>query len=469
MKSFFPDDFLWGAAAAANQYEGAYAEGGKGLCIQDVMPGGSRRPPTDAPTSGNLKLAASDFYHRWEEDIALMAECGLKTFRTSIAWSRIFPRGDETEPNEEGLVFYDRVFAKLRESGIEPVVTLSHYETPLHLARRYDGWADPRLISFFERYARTVMERYKGIVRCWLTFNEINNILNAPLTAGGIWTPAERLSKQTLFEAIHNELVASALATKAAHEIDPDNKVGCMVIASPFYPLTPAPEDALAALDAERANLLFSDVHVRGEYPAYAARYFEENGIDPHFIRNDQETLKKYPVDFIGLSYYFSSCASASEKTGDGLPHGGSGNPFLEKSQWGWTIDPKGLRYVLNTLYDRYRMPLFIVENGLGARDRLIRGDDGSCIIEDDYRIAFLRDHLIQVNEALHDGVGIMGYTMWSFADIVSASTAQFSKRYGLVYVDRNDDGSGSLARFRKKSFYWYKDIIASNGENLDR
>ncbi len=469
MKSYFPKDFLWGGATAANQYEGAYSEGGKGLSIQDVMPGGSRRPPTNEPTADNLKLVASDFYHRWREDIALMAECGFKTYRTSIAWSRIFPMGEEAVPNEEGLSFYESVFLECRKYGIEPVVTLSHYETPLNLARKYDGWKDRRLIGFFEKYARTVMQRYRGLVRYWLTFNEINNILTAPLTAGGIWTPTEQLSKQDLFEAIHHELVASALVTRSAHEIDSGNKVGCMLLASPYYPLTPSPEDAFAALDADRANLLFGDVHARGKYPAYAARYFEQNGVRPDFMCEGAEILSSYPVDFIGLSYYYSSCASARPQGGKSSEsaHGGVDNPCLEKSQWGWPIDPKGLRYVLNTLYDRYEKPLFIVENGLGALDTLTMDANGAPSVQDDYRIRYLNDHLCQVNEALHDGVDVMGYTLWSSIDIVSASTAQLSKRYGLIYVDRNDDGSGTLKRYRKKSFYWYRDVISSNGEAL--
>lgn len=464
----FPVDFLWGGAVAANQCEGAYDEDGKGWSTQDLAPKGIVGPITDHPTEDNLKLQGIDFYHRYKEDIALFAEMGFRVFRFSIAWSRIFPNGDEEVPNEAGLAFYDDLIDECRRHGMEPLVTLSHYETPYHLAKAYDGWCSRKLITFFQRYCKCVMGRYKGKVHYWLTFNEINSILHNPYLSGGILTPKEKLSKSALYQAIHHELVASALVTKMAHEIDPDNKVGCMVIGIPSYPLTPNPDDVIANMEQDRHNLYFTDVQARGAYPKYLNRYFKENGIQIQMEEGDEEILKN-SVDFISFSYYMSTCGCADpnahpQTAGNIIP--GVANPYLRSSQWGWQIDPKGLRYLLNQFYDHYQKPLFIVENGLGARDELIE-KDGVLTVEDDYRIEYMREHLLQVEEAIEDGVEVMGYTSWGCIDLVSASTAQMSKRYGFIYVDRNDDGSGSMARYRKKSFYWYRDVIASNGASL--
>ena len=456
----FPDGFLWGGATAANQLEGAYDVGGKGLSVQDVMPRGIMAPPTDVPTPDNLKLEAIDFYHRYAEDIALLAEMGFKVFRFSIAWSRIFPLGDETEPNEEGLAFYDRVLDELEKHGIEPLVTISHYETPLHLARTYDGWADRRMIGFFERYG--------GRVRYWLTFNEINSVLHEPFMSGGIATPKGELSDQDLYQAIHHELVASAAATRIAHEVDPDIRVGCMILAIPFYPLTPDPRDVWAAKQAERDNYAFGDVHVRGAYPGYFLRKLAERGVELDITEADRELLAEHTVDFVSFSYYMSSCETAVQEreAGGGNLMGGVVNPTLEVSEWGWAIDPLGLRTILNDYWDRWNKPLFIVENGLGAKDVLVQGADGPTV-EDDYRIDYMNDHLVEVREAIADGVQVLGYTSWGCIDLVSASTAQMSKRYGFIYVDRDDDGTGTLERYRKKSFGWYRDLIASNGATL--
>lgn len=465
----FPEGFLWGGAVAANQCEGAYDEDGKGLSVQDVLPHGIRGERTEAPTSDNMKLRGIDFYHRYREDIRLFAEMGFKVFRTSIAWSRIFSNGDEDRPNEAGLEFYDRVFDECHEYGIEPLVTISHYETPLHLAEKYNGWTDRRMIGFYETYVRTIFERYKGKVKYWLTFNEINSILHAPFMSGGISAPADTLTEQDLYQAAHHELVASALATKIAHEIMPDAKIGCMILSMPTYPLTPSPDDVIAVMEAEHKNYFFGDVHVRGRYPGYMKRYFREHGIEIEFAPGDEEILKN-TVDFVSFSYYMSCCASADEtkqKRGNGNLLGGVPNPTLKASEWGWQIDPKGLRYVLNMFWDRYQKPLFIVENGLGAVDILTEDEHGNKTVEDDYRIQYLHDHLVQVGEAIRDGVDVMGYTSWGCIDLVSASTAELKKRYGYIYVDRKDDGSGTMERYRKKSFYWYKDVIASNGENL--
>lgn len=465
----FPADFLWGGSVSANQLEGAYLENGKGLSIQDVMPNGIMTPPTAEPTEDNMKLIGIDFYHRYKEDIKLLAEMGFKVFRTSIAWSRIFPKGDELEPNEKGLQFYDDLFDECRKYGIEPLVTISHYETPLHLSREYDGWINRKMVGFYERYVRTIFARYKDKVKYWLTFNEINSILEHPFISGGISTPKDQLTKQELYQAVHHEFVASALAVKIGHEINPNFKIGCMVIAMPIYPLTPDPDDVIRVMEADHQNTFFADVHVRGHYPGYMKRYLRENGITIHFEPGDEEILT-HTVDFISFSYYQSSCEtadSAKQIKGEGNLIGGVPNPHLKASDWGWQIDPQGLRYIMNAFYDRYQKPLFIVENGLGALDDLITYANGEKTVEDDYRIDYLKQHLIQVAEAIQDGVELMGYATWGCIDLVSATTAQLKKRYGFIYVDRHDDGSGTLERYRKKSFYWYKDVIQTNGGSL--
>ncbi|HEM5963685.1 TPA: glycoside hydrolase family 1 protein [Streptococcus suis] len=476
MTKTFPKNFLCGGATAANQLEGAYNLDGKGLSVQDVTPKGGVPEPgkispliTEVPTPDNLKLEGIDFYHRYKEDIALFAEKGFKVFRLSIAWSRIFPNGDDTEPNEAGLAFYDKIFDELAKYNIEPLVTLSHYETPLHLARKYNGWANRQLIEFYARYVKTVFTRYKDKVKYWLTFNEVNSVLHAPFMSGGISTSPEQLSKQDLYQAVHHELVASALATKIGHEINPNFKIGCMVLSMPAYAMTANPLDQLAVRDFENQNYLFSDLHARGKYPNYIKRFFKENQIEIQFAPGDKELMEEHTVDFISFSYYMSVAVAHNPEdyeTGRGNILGGMKNPYLESSEWGWQIDPIGLRLVLNDYYDRYQLPLFIVENGLGAKDVLVDGPNGPTV-EDDYRIDYLEKHLRQVAEAIEDGVELWGYTTWGPIDLVSASTAELSKRYGFIYVDRNDDGTGTLERFKKKSFWWYKEVIASNGQSL--
>jgi 6-phospho-beta-glucosidase len=466
----FPADFLWGGATAANQIEGGYIDGGKGPSIQDVMPRGIAAPRTEKPTPDNLKHIGIDFYNRYADDIALFAEMGFTVFRFSIAWSRIFPNGNDEKPNEEGLDFYDRVLDELDRHGITPLVTISHYETPLHLTETYNGWVSRELISFYERYVRVLFDRYGSRVKYWLTFNEINSVLHAPLMSGGINTPLEQLTASDLYQAVHHELIASALATRIAHETIPDVKVGCMLIAMPSYPLTPDPADVLAVMQADHANLMFGDVHVRGHYPGYALRYFRDNGIHLDITDEDREILT-HTVDFVSFSYYMSSCETADpakQIKGEGNIVGGVPNPTLEGSEWGWQIDPIGLRIIANQFWDRWQKPLFVVENGLGAKDQLVEVD-GVRTVLDDYRIAYLNDHLVQLGEAIADGVQVLGYTSWGPIDLVSATTAQMSKRYGFIYVDRNDDGTGTLDRYRKKSFDWYRQVIATNGANLVR
>jgi 6-phospho-beta-glucosidase len=389
-------------------------------------------------------------------------------FRFSIAWSRIFPCGDEETPNAEGLAYYSRILDELEKHGIEPLVTISHYETPLHLARAYNGWTSRELIGFYERYCRTLFEHFGSRVKYWLTFNEINSILQEPFLSGGIATSKDQLSQQDLYQAIHHELVASARATKLAHELMPGAQVGCMIIALPVYPLTPDPTDVVAAMHTAHDSYAFGDIHCRGEYPGYLLRHFRENGIELEITDQDRADLA-HTVDFVSFSYYMSICETADPaKKMDwaGNIMGGVPNPTLKASQWGWPIDPQGLRVIMNDYWERWQKPLFIVENGLGAVDELVEVDGVKTVV-DDYRIAYLNDHLIQAREAIADGVQLLGYTTWGCIDLVSAATAQLSKRYGFIYVDRHDDGTGTLTRYRKKSFDWYRQVITTNGATL--
>lgn len=459
----FPDDFLWGGAVAANQVEGAYREDGKGLSTSDVQPQGVFGPVVErVEGDSGIKDVAIDFYHRYPEDIKLFAEMGFSCLRVSIAWTRIFPNGDEQHPNEAGLAFYDKLFDELAAHNITPLVTLSHYEMPWGLVKQYGGWASRQTIGFFERYARIVFTRYKTKVKLWLTFNEINMSLHAPMTGVGL---PETSSKGEVYQAIHHQLVASALAVKACHEIIADARIGNMLLGGLMYPLTCKPEDILETLQENRAWQFFGDVQCRGVYPGYMQRFFRDNDIQIDITDADREALKS-TVDFISFSYYMTGCVTADEALNQQargnilsmVPH-----PHLASSEWGWQIDPVGLRTLLNVLWDRYQKPLFIVENGLGAKD----SPDADGVVQDDYRISYLNDHLVQVREAIEDGVEVMGYTSWGPIDLVSASKAELSKRYGFIYVDRDDSGKGTLARSRKKSFYWYKEVIATKGASL--
>lgn len=465
----FPVNFLWGGATAANQCEGAYNEDGKGLSIQDVLPHGFGAR-TEKPTADNLKLKGIDHYHRYKEDIALFGEMGFKVYRFSIAWSRIFPSGEEETPNEAGLLFYDHVLDECEKYGIEPLVTISHYETPLALAEKYNGWTDRRMIGFYLKYCKVLFERYKGRVKYWITFNEINSLLRQPFMSGAINTPKDQLNMQDLYQAMHHELVASAKAVKLAHEIDADNKVGCMVVGITIYPLTPNPDDILKVMDLDNDLYFFLDVHCRGDYPYFAKRRFDEMGIRLNITEEDRAALRN-TVDFVSFSYYSSNCATADPSLGEpsrsNMTPELRKNPYSSVTEWGWQIDPKGLRYTLNRLYARYQLPLFVAENGLGAKDQLIPDGEGSFTVNDDYRIAYMKEHIIQMHEAVKDGVEVMGYTAWGCIDLISCSTAEIEKRYGFIYVDLNSDGSGTLARYKKKSFDWYKEVIRSNGENL--
>ncbi|EPG1404450.1 glycoside hydrolase family 1 protein [Listeria monocytogenes] len=482
VKKQFPKGFLWGGATAANQVEGAYDVDGKGLSTADMVkfiPKEERtqdhaldvsKAEIEAIIAGKVegrfpKRDGVDFYHHYKEDIALFAEMGFKTFRLSLNWARIFPNGDDKEPNEKGLEFYDKVFDELLKYDIEPLVTLSHYETPLNLTLKYNGWADRRVIGFFTNYAETVFKRYKNKVKYWLTFNEINVISLSAYTGGGVLLEDAKNPLELSYQAGHHQFVASALATKLAHEIIPGSQVGCMLARMAIYPATNNPDDILKAQYENQQNLFFTDVHARGEYPSFMNRFFQENDI--HIVKEvgDDEILKAHTVDFISFSYYMSLSATASPE-GDrsaGNLMGGVKNEYLESSDWGWQIDPKGLRWTLNDLYSRYELPLFIVENGLGAYDTV--EEDGK--IHDDYRIDYLRKHIEQMKEAIADGVDLIGYTSWGPIDLVSASTSEMSKRYGFIYVDQDDWGKGTLERSRKDSFFWYKKVIETNGEDL--
>ncbi|ACS85209.1 glycoside hydrolase family 1 protein [Musicola paradisiaca] len=463
MQKTFPDGFLWGGSMAANQVEGAWDDAGKGVSTSDLQPQGVHGHAVErANRPANIKDVAIDFYHRYPEDIQLFAEMGFKVLRTSIAWTRIYPNGDETEPNEAGLGFYDRLFDEMIRHGIQPLITLSHYEMPYGLVEKYDGWGGRETIACFERYARTVFSRYRDKVKYWLTFNEINMALHAPFT--GVGLRGER-TKQAIYQAIHHQLVASARAVKACHEIIPDAKIGNMLLGGVRYPITCKPADVLKAQSVNREWLFFGDVQARGAYPNWIQRYFRENDIHVQMTEQDSADLRE-TVDFISFSYYMSGCAAAEPEqypTSRGNIMKMIPNPHLASSEWGWQIDPEGLRYLLNELHDRYQKPLFIVENGLGAKD--VPQADGT--IHDDYRIQYLKEHLIQVREAIADGVDLLGYTSWGPIDLVSAGTAQMSKRYGFIYVDRDDDGQGTLERRRKQSFFWYQQVIKSNGGSL--
>jgi len=463
----FPEGFLWGGAVAANQLEGAYQEDGKGLSTADVSPNGIMSDPDFSMEQFNLYHEGIDFYHKYKEDIALFAEMGFKAFRFSIAWTRIFPNGDEQQPNEKGLAFYENVIDELLNYNIEPVITISHYEMPIGLVKNYGGWKNRKVVDFYERYARTLFERFKGKVKYWMTFNEINVLLHAPFTGGGLLFEDGVRNEQDIYQAAHHQFVASSLAVKAGHEIIPDSQIGCMIAASVTYPYSSKPEDMFAALSKDRNTLFFADVQSRGYYPTYINNYFVEQGIELEIEEGDLQLLQDYTVDYIGFSYYMSFVASTSpehqDQTTAGNLFSGVENPYLKSSEWGWQIDPVGLRTVCNQLYDRYQKPLFIVENGLGAVDKV--EEDGS--IQDDYRIEYLQEHMREMKNAIADGVEIMGYTSWGPIDLVSASTAELRKRYGYIYVDRDSEGKGTNNRIKKKSFDWYKHVIATNGEEL--
>lgn len=479
-QTVFPENFLWGGATAANQLEGAYLADGKGLSVADAMPGGKIRfevlgsPEFDLTIDEEKYVYPNhkgiSYYEHFKEDIALFAEMGFKCYRFSIAWSRIFPQGDELEPNEAGLKFYDQVIDECLKYGIEPVITISHYEMPLNLAKKYGGWKNRELIAFYERYAKVVLTRFHRKVKYWMTFNEINSALHFPALSQGMVLSNGAGDFKNIAQAWHNQFVASSLAVKIGHELDPDLKIGCMIIYATTYSLDANPVNQAATMEQNQIfNYYCADVQVRGEYPGYTNRFLNSRGVkfeDLDITKEDLDLLKAYPVDYVGFSYYMSSAVTVTGDESDtvaGNLLGGVRNPFLKASEWGWQIDPVGLRIALNELYNRYQKPVFVVENGLGAVDEITA--EGQII--DDYRIDYLRAHIEQMAKAIEDGVDLMGYTPWGCIDLVSASTGEMSKRYGFIYVDLDDKIEGSGKRMKKKSFDWYKQVIATNGADL--
>lgn len=473
------NDFLWGGALAANQCEGAWKEDGKGDSVPDHCTRGSNKKGRDI----TIKIEqdkfypsheGTDFYHRYKEDILWMAKMDFKVFRTSIAWTRIFPTGMEEQPNEAGMKFYEQMFEECIKYGIQPLVTVSHYEMPYALVEKYNGWESRELITLYERFAKAVIDRFHDKVNMFLTFNEINSgtaPMGSVLSLGTIKGYEGDIGKATAsanvrFQALHHQLVASARVVRYVHEHYPNIKMGNMNCFLMMYPFTPDPQDMLLTQKTmNQLNWYCSDVQVRGKYPYYAGRLWEENEISLRILPEDEDDLNLGTVDFYTLSYYMTNCISVHEGLGNtsGNIAGGMKNPYLKASDWGWQIDPLGLRYTLNEIYSRYQIPIMVVENGLGAYDQ----PDESGWIEDDYRIDYLKEHISALKEATKDGVDLMGYTPWGCIDLVSASTGEIEKRYGFVYVDKWDDGSGSFKRLPKKSFYWYKKVIESNGENL--
>lgn len=471
----FRKDFLWGGATAANQCEGAYLEDGKGLCTADVMLSGKSdtysfargnpRDVTDVIEPGRYypSHVAIDHYHHMEEDIAYFAEMGFKCYRFSIAWSRIFPNGDDAEPNKKGLAFYDRLIDELLKYGIEPLVTLSHFETPLELCRKYGSWENRILVDLFTRYAETVMKRYRGKVKYWLTFNEINAMSLQPWMAGGIRSADEGVRMTAAF----HQFLASAKAVCLAHEISRENQVGMMYSGHFAYPASPDPEDVQGTFDFMHKMLFYCDVQCRGKYPAYKLKDLERQGIVLPWKEGDEELLLAGKVDFFSFSYYLTHVTG---KNTHGAVRGLNGietgykNPYLPVSEWGWPVNAMGLRHILNFFWERYEIPMMVVENGLGAKDRV--EEDGK--IHDVYRIDYMRNHIAEMKKAVdEDGVNVMGYTSWAPIDLIAASTGQMSKRYGFIHVDLDDDGNGTLKRRKKDSFEWYRKVIETNGEDL--
>lgn len=478
----FRKDFLWGGAVAANQVEGAWNVAGKGMSVADVASYNAKagndyrkqvavdsakvQAAIDNPSTKDYpKRRGIDMYWRYQEDIRLFAELGFKVFRFSIAWTRLFPTGEELKPNQAGVKFYQDVIAELEKYGIEPLVTLSHYEMPLNLAVKYNGWADKRVIDDFCRFARVCFESFPS-VHYWLTFNEIDSVPRHPFTSAGIIPDRSENLEQDEFQALHNQFVASARVTKLCHELIPNSQVGCMLTELTTYPATAKPADVLAAFNKNTMNYYCADVQSKGRYPRLILEFFRQRGIHLDITDEERQVLQENTVDFISFSYYMSLLAAADESglemTAGNTVVGGK-NPYLPSTEWGWTVDPVGLRISLLELYDRYEKPLFVVENGMGAKDVL--NADGT--IHDDYRIDYFRQHFKEMKKAVEAGVDLLGYTSWAPIDLISASTSQMSKRYGFIYVDLDDEGNGSKQRYRKDSFYWYRDVIASNGERL--
>jgi 6-phospho-beta-glucosidase len=453
MQKGFQKDFLWGSSTNAQQFEGGWDEAGRGPSIADVR-----------QIKGMLSLdefkTASDHYHHYKEDIALLGEMGFGIYRFTISWSRIFPNGNDAEPNEEGLQFYERVLDELEKYNIKPVVTLYAYDLPLALVEQYGGWTSRQCIDDYLRYAETVFKRYKGRVKFWVPFNETNAILLDPEYMIGV----KDLSKKERYQVDHHFTVAYAKATKLLHSVDPDAQIGPNCLMASFYPLTCDPKDARAASDTGFAvGYRYMDTFVHKAYPQYFLRELEEKGLTPEFAPGDLEAIETAEPDFISVTYYMSKVVRAQEADHDiNVLFNRIPNPYCKASEWGWTIDPEGFYLMLKDVYHRYRMPILILENGLGHRDEVT--EDGK--VHDEYRIAYLRDHIAKLKEAVMDGVNVLGYLTWSAFDLFSTREG-FEKRYGFVYVNRGEKDNRDMKRLRKDSFFWYKKVIASNGEDL--
>jgi 6-phospho-beta-glucosidase len=472
-----PKDFLWGGAVAAHQLEGGWKEGGKGISVADVMTAGANgveRKITQGVIEGQNypNHEAIDFYHHYKEDVALFAQMGFKCFRTSIAWTRIFPKGDETTPNEQGLKFYDDLFDECLKYKFEPVITLSHFEMPYYLVTQYGGWRNRKCIDFFVNFAKVCFERYKNKVKYWMTFNEINNQTDfnrdfTVFTNSGLDFKAGEDREKIMYQAAHYEFVASAIAVIEGKKINPNFKIGAMIAMCPIYPFSCNPSDMMMSVEAMHKRYFFTDVHVRGKYPQYILNYWDRKNFTFDITDADLEILKKGTTDYIGFSYYMSFAIQykdGQKKYEYDESKNLVKNPYVKASQWGWQIDPEGLRYCLNWFYDHYQVPLFIVENGFGAIDKV--NADGT--INDDYRIEYLKAHISEMKKAVtEDGVDLMGYTPWGCIDLVSAGTGEMEKRYGFIYVDKDNQGKGTLKRSKKASFDWFKKVITSNGEDL--
>ena len=472
----FPKEFLWGGATAANQCEGAYDEDGRGLASVDVIPYGEDRFKV---AKGEMKMLECDdshlypahygidFYHHYKEDIKLFADMGLKCFRFSIAWTRVIPDGDG-EVCDKGLDFYEAVVDECLKYGIEPLITINHFDAPINLINKFGGWKDARMIDAFLKLCEALFKRLGNKVKYWLTFNEINMLLHLPFMGAGILFEEGEEKNQVLYTAAHHELLASAKAVIVAHKMMPDAMVGCMLAAGQFYPFSCNPDDVYKGMEADRDNYFFTDVQARGEYPVWALKRMEKANVKLTISEEDKKILKEGTVDFISFSYYSSRCVSADPEVCKNYAKGNAvfasvKNPYLKASEWGWQIDPLGLRITCNTLYDRYNKPLFIVENGLGAKDII---EDGK--IHDTYRIDYMREHIKAMNAVINeDGIPLLGCTFWGIIDLVSASTGEMSKRYGMIYVDLDDKGEGTYNRLKKDSFYWYQKVIKTLGEDL--